>query len=404
MKRQENWMVVANQKLPIVCGLIVAILCAAGSGVFATEAGAGKGDSTQVLARIGTNEVTAVQLKSEDDAGLQNAQAKLLSARFDLYMAQRNALNRAIDTALLTDQARKEHLSVAELLQRHVTSQIKEPSEETVQIYYMGAQRPEPYESVKDKVRLYIRQLEEKKLKADYLGKLRSAATPQVLLEPPHLNVGPGDSPLGGTPGAPVTLVEFADYQCPYCRKTEPDLKRLREEFKGQINYAFRDFPLPMHPSAEKAAEAARCAGKQGKFWEMHDRLFVGDAESLTMPRLKAAAQELKLNSQEFDHCLDSGETEAAVQLDLNNGKQIGLSGTPSFFINGFFLSGAIPHDLLHEVIARQLHLKGTSSHLAAVDSPGKAICDSGSTTSSRLAQAHLCELPTRAARRGSGS
>ena len=386
-------------------GLILAILSLLLLGVaLAADSGAGSVETKDVVARVGSAEVTSTQLTSHDEAELQNAQSKLLHARYDLYVAQRSALNKAIDQELLTQEARKEQVSVDELLKRHVESQIKEPSEETLQIYYMGTQKPEPYATARDKIRAYIHELQRKKFEADYLAKLRTGEAVRIMLVPPHLSVGPGESPLGGEQGASVTLVEFADYQCPYCRKAEPELQRLREEFKGKLRYAFRDFPLPMHEYAEKAAESARCAGRQGAFWQMHDRMFEGDGENLGVPQLKTIAQQLKLNTDQFDHCLDSGATAAAVQKDMNEGKQLGLSGTPSFFVNGYFLSGAVSYDMIHDLVAQQAQLQGSPAHAAADSSKSVADCDGSHDKPARLAQADICELPRVYKHRGSGS
>jgi len=390
-------------------GLLILILW--GSTALAAAANAGS-SPTKVLAKVGPTSLTASQLASKDQADLEGANSKLLHARYDLYLAQRNALNDAIDDELLAQAASKAHLSVDDFLKRDVYSKIKDPSDETIRIYYMGTQKPEPYDTARDKIRTYIRNLQEKQAKTEYVAQLRAAQNIQILLEPPHVDLGVGTSPLGGEPTAAVTFVEFADYQCPYCRKTEPELQRLREEFKGKLRYAFRDFPLPMHEFAEKTAEAARCAGKQGEFWPMHDRLFQGDGQNLGVEQLKADARELKLDSKQFDQCLDSGETAAAVKQDLAEGKQLGISGTPSFFINGYYLSGAIPYEMLHEVVVQQIQAASNVRHAAAgvADEPraenqsnpaNKGLCDD---KSSRLASADICELPSRTNRPGSGS
>jgi protein-disulfide isomerase len=156
-----------------------------------------------------------------------------------------------------------------------------------------------------------------------------------------------------GSKDAPVLLVEFADYECPYCQKVAPAIKKLREELGGKLAVAYKDFPLPMHVHAEKAAEAVRCAGKQGQFWAFHDELF--SSKELDIDQLKAQARALKLDSAAFDQCLDTGETAAVVQQDREQGLRLGLSGTPSFFVNGHFLSGALDYDALRKIVDQQL-------------------------------------------------
>jgi protein-disulfide isomerase len=182
---------------------------------------------------------------------------------------------------------------------------------------------------------------------------LRGQARIMVELAPPAASVDLAGATFLGPKDAPVVLVEFADYQCPYCQKVHPDLQKLQKEFGDKIAIAYKDFPLPMHPFAEKAAEAARCAGVQGKFWEFHDKLFVD--KKLEPADLKEDASALRLNTTQFDACLDSGSQTAAVQKDAGEGKRLGLTGTPSFFANGHFFSGAVTYDALRDMVAQQL-------------------------------------------------
>jgi protein-disulfide isomerase len=130
-------------------------------------------------------------------------------------------------------------------------------------------------------------------------------------------------------------------------------VKKLTADFGDRVSFAFKDFPLPMHTRAEKAAEAARCASKQNKFWEFHDELF--HSKELDVDQLKAQARALKLDSEQFDKCLDSGEEAAAVDRDRKEGTRLGINGTPSFFINGHFMSGALDYATLRQAIEQQL-------------------------------------------------
>src|SRR4029077_2648283 len=131
------------------------------------------------------------------------------------------------------------------------------------------------------------------------------------------------------------------------------DLRRLQSDFGDKLAFAFKDYPLPMHSHSQKAAEAARCAGKQGKFWEYHDTLF--QTKQLDIDRLKEDALALHLDWGQFGKCLDSGEETADVQRDRDEGMKLGLSGTPSFFVNGHFYSGALDYTALHQIVEEQL-------------------------------------------------
>jgi protein-disulfide isomerase len=160
-------------------------------------------------------------------------------------------------------------------------------------------------------------------------------------------------APIRGSRDAAVLIIEFADYQCPFCQQMEPRLKKLQAELGNNMALAFKDFPLSIHPYAEKAAEAARCAGEQGRFWDFNNVLF--NSSNLEVDQLKQYARLLALDSKSFDHCLDSGKEAAAVQRDVAQGHLLGIDGTPSFFINGRPFSGAVDYDTLRQIAEREL-------------------------------------------------
>ncbi len=187
----------------------------------------------------------------------------------------------------------------------------------------------------------------------------------------PRQDVALGDAPVRGSRNAAVIIVEFADYQCPYCQTMHPELKVLQEELAGKVALAYKDFPLAMHENAEKAAEAARCAGEQGKFWDFHDVLF-HNSDRLEVPQLKQYARDLKLNEANFDTCLDSGKEAAAIKKDLAQGRQLGVRGTPSFFFNGRMLSGAMDYYTLRSIVEGVLKSDAPAS-AAAIPAPPPA-------------------------------
>jgi protein-disulfide isomerase len=166
-----------------------------------------------------------------------------------------------------------------------------------------------------------------------------------------------------GDPDAPVTIVDFSDYQCPYCRRHfEQTLPRIIETYveTGQARYVYKDFPLhSIHPNAQKAAEAAECAGEQGQYWPMHDRIFQGQDQwarsADPVPALKEYAAALGLDASQFATCLDSGQFAAEVEADLSEGMAAGVTGTPGFFINGRPLFGAMPFSEFQRVIEKEL-------------------------------------------------
>lgn len=167
-----------------------------------------------------------------------------------------------------------------------------------------------------------------------------------------------------GKKDAPVTIVEFSDYQCPFCRRAFVDsLKQVRKDYveTGKVRILFRDFPLSFHPMAQVAAESARCAGDQKKYFPMHDKMFDEQEKQgqgtvqFTIADLKKWAKEIDLNEQQFNTCLDTGKYKTAVQDDFNAGAAAGVSGTPSFFINGQQLVGAQPYAAFKAIIDGEL-------------------------------------------------
>jgi len=186
---------------------------------------------------------------------------------------------------------------------------------------------------------------EEARIRQALLVSLRRQADIRLSLpvtEPPVLSVDPDDDPSIGPADAPVTIVEFSDFQCPYCQKSVATLKELRRLYGDKIRVVYRDYPGPNHPQAASAAEAAQCAGDQGKFWEYHDALFDHQATG-TGWDYEALARELGLQAGDFSTCLSTGRYREEVRKDLRDGLALGIASTPTFFINGRPLVGAQP-------------------------------------------------------------
>lgn len=303
-------------------------------------------NDSDVVADIGDRKVT--------EGELEHGQAgKLLQARYKYYLAEREALEQFVDDQLLEMQAKKEGVTVDELIKRHVTTTVPEPTEDQLRFYYEGVQTEETYESAKPHILDTIHQLRMKKAREAYLTRLRTDYGVVIELAQPSAQVEVADAPRLGPATAPIQIVEFADYECPMCQQVNGDLKKLREQFGDQVSVVYKDFPLAMHPLAVRAAEGARCAGAQGKFWEFHDFLF--ETKKLQTSLMKQEARELKLDGARFDKCLDSGEQGPVVKKDAQEGTRLGLFGTPSFFINGHFMSGAVGYGKLREQVLAEL-------------------------------------------------
>ncbi len=203
--------------------------------------------------------------------------------------------------------------------------------------------------------KLALNQSELHMTRQQLLKRLRDPDGTPVLLQPDKVRVAYDPARLRGSPQAPVMIVEFSDFQCPFCRKVQSTLKNLLEKYQGQVSLAYRDFPLRgMHSQAESAAEASRCALEQGKFWEYHDLLF-GNPDKLNRSGVAGMAQSLGLNERQFDTCMSSGKYTKQVEQDLQDGIRAGVEGTPGIFINGILLNGAQPETAFEKVIRSEL-------------------------------------------------
>lgn len=168
------------------------------------------------------------------------------------------------------------------------------------------------------------------------------------------------DDPMLGNPDAQIVIVEFADFQCPFCYQAFPIIREIVNTYQDYIKFVFRDFPISSsHPEAQKAAEAGECAQAQGRFWEMHDKMFQNRTD-LTVPALKQYAGEIGLDTQLFNQCLDSGAFAKEVEQDFSDGLAAGVMGTPTFFINGRPITGTIDYESLSSIIEQLIALQSS--------------------------------------------
>ncbi len=289
----------------------------------------------------------------------QKNKAKLFQARASLYEAERKVADEFVNDYLVERQAKREGVTVEELLKRHVTAG-KEPSEDTLRAFYEGVDTGDSFESLRDKIAEAIRNRRLAKAKTDYIKSLRAQANVSIDIDAPRVQISLDNTPVRGTSELGVTLVEFADYECPYCQQIQPVIAKLEAEFKGRVAFGFKDVPLPNHASAQKAAEASHCAGEQGKYWEYHDRLF--DSKQLAVAQLKDHAQALRLNMDKFNKCLDSGSQADRVKAHFTEAQGVSLPGTPGFFVNGRYIQGdVVDYRFLRQALEEELNAAAKS-------------------------------------------
>src|SRR3989442_1515172 len=282
---------------------------------------------------------------------------KLLQLRTQEYQMKSKALDELIRKKLIDAEAQKRGISADKLLEQEVDPKVADPSDAEVEGYYLAVQgqADQPLQEIKPQIQKVLKLLKTQQARQDYGDALRAKAETSVLLRPPKVEVGYDPARVRGGAKAPVTIVEFSDFQCPYCKKAEAILKDLLRKYNGQIKLAYRDFPLRgLHPQAQLAAEAGRCAEEQGKFWEYHDAL-LADQSKLDEAGLVKTAQTLGLNEKSFQTCLTGGKFKAQIEQDVQEGTQAGVSGTPGFFINGEFVNGTQTEAEFEKIIEREL-------------------------------------------------
>lgn len=210
-------------------------------------------------------------------------------------------------------------------------------------------------EELAPQIKQYLADQARNEVRRELYNRLAKAYDLHIRYEPFRVAIETEGHPTLGPKEAPVTLVEFSDFECPYCGRFFSTLKQLRESYPDKVRVVFRQFPLDMHPHARKAAEASLCAFDQNHFWEMHDLLFQ-ESSALAVDDLKDKAKRLGLDTEAFAQCLDSGEQARGVVADLEAGVAVGVTGTPALFLNGQPLEGgAIPFELLRESIEKEL-------------------------------------------------
>jgi protein-disulfide isomerase len=302
-----------------------------------------------VVAKIGDEEISSTQL---DEA----AKAQLKGLEMKVYQIKKQVLDGLIDEKLVTAAAKKEGKSLEDYAKAMIDDKVVPPTDAEVKKVYeerKGADAP-AFDEVKKQIAEYLVQAQRKRFQQELITKLRAEAKVKVLLDPPRVEVSMGDSPAMGPKDAKVTLVEFSDYQCPFCGREREVIWQIVDKYKDKVRYVFKDFPLSFHRDAQKSAEAAHCAGDQGKYWEYNKKAFESQ-NALGVDDLKKYAKELGLDTAKFDKCLDSGAYEAGVKKSLEEGAMAGVSGTPAYFINGIMLSGAQPPEAFVEIIEAEL-------------------------------------------------
>ena len=280
--------------------------------------------------------------------------------RENLYKLEKRKLEEYITAFLLTREAKKRSVSVEAVLDQEVNSKILPVDDDEIDVFYKSnkARIAVDLDKAREQIRSHLNNQKIQAQKALFLKSLRSKAKVVTYLTSPPVfraELSVAGEPFKGAEKAPLTVVKFEDFQCPFCKQVQPTFNELLSRYNGKVRLVHKDLPLEsIHPQARQAAEAARCAYEQGKFWEYHDKLYATSPKA-SGDDLKSYAKEVGLNVDSFDRCFTSGKYKAVVQQDLNEGVQLGLTGTPTIFINGREISGNQSLEAFEAIIDEEL-------------------------------------------------
>jgi protein-disulfide isomerase len=329
----------------------------------ASSTASGPATQTVVVAQLDGRDITAAELETwmKDDLYKREIDGKPAG---EVYEAQAEAIDSLVDEALVANAAKRAgqtpdaFMKAQEDLLGPVTdAEVKAFFEQNTSRLPPGA----TLESLGQRIKDHLEQQRPEKVRET----LRAAAKINVLLQPPRANVDP-TGPSRGPADAPVVIVEFSDYQCPFCKRAEPTVTELLKKYPTQVRVVYRHMPLDgLHPRARPAAIASVCAEAQGKFWEYHDKLF-SNQQALGDEDLDKSATELGLDLAAFKTCIANPETAQRVQHDSDAARAVGITGTPAFLINGILISGARPVEDFSKWIDQELAAKPAKTTPAA--------------------------------------
>ena len=306
------------------------------------------------VAKFGDQVITASELETL-------AGSSLVALRQQIYDTQVSKLEAEINQRLVQQAAAAEGLTEGEYLRKRIDAMVGEPDE--VEIAKLMSQYRSQLADDDVQARAQIIQAlvqREKQQRSQELRKVLFAeAGVEILLVPPRVEVAIADgTPARGPEDAPIVMIEYTDFQCPFCTRVQPTLDALMKRYDGQIRHVFKNLPLPMHAEAQLAGAASLCAQDQGKFWEYHDWLFANQ-RTLNRDSMVAKAGEFGMDVEVFTGCIDRGTYLATVRADMAEANSFGITGTPGFLINGRVLTGAQPIEQFEAIIDQELERRG---------------------------------------------
>jgi protein-disulfide isomerase len=309
--------------------------------------------SAGVAAKIGTEQVSEKDLNAGIESDLYDAEMKVYEIKFGKLQAM-------ILEKFMNQDPNKKGLSNDEFLNKYIAKDVK-VSDSDIEKFIKDRQIPKDQVNpeIKERIKQYL-EVEVKKTAVDKWIADKTKNTPVEVYIPkpqrPVFDVNIKDAPVKGSGDAKVTIVEYSDFQCPFCSKASKTIAELEKKYGSKVRIAFKNFPLPFHSQARIAAEAAQCVKAQDPklFWKMHDAMFE-DQTKLDKDNLIATAKKIGAKEADFKTCLESTPHKAIIDADMAEGQKLGIKSTPTFFINGKLVSGAQPTEVFTEVIDEEL-------------------------------------------------
>ena len=314
----------------------------------------------QVVAEVAGKPITLKEVDAKWEEFDAAERARIIQAT---YQNRRNMLDQMVGELLVQNAAKAAGQAPSAFVAADSVKRLPPVSEaDIVRFYEENKDRAQgrTLDQLRGEIKPFLDARRDAQARAMLVEELKSknAGAVKVMLEAPRYTVPTAaDDPVRGNAAAPITIIEFSDFQCPFCARVNPTLARLRETYGDRIKIVFKDYPLPNHPQAPKAAEAARCAGEQKKYWEMHDAMFANQ-RALEVPALKQTARAIGLEGASFDQCLDSGKYTATIRSGTTLGDKMGVNSTPTLYVNGRPLIGAMPYENFKQIIDEELARK----------------------------------------------
>jgi protein-disulfide isomerase len=315
------------------------------------------GAGSDVAARVGDRAIT---MKELEDRWRATDPAQHTQTIQTLYDGRRNALDAIVADMLIEQAAKAKGMSPDAFTEAEMSRRVKPVTDGEVVAFYqanISQMQGRPLEAMAPVINRFLGDQQRAAARQALVAELRKTGPAiLVMFDAPRQPVAvTAADPSIGNPSAPVTLVEFSDFQCPFCQRVAPTLKKVRDTYGDKVRVVWKDFPLTqIHPQAFKAGEAAHCAGEQGKYWEYHDRLFANQ-QALEPDDLKKYAADLGLDAAQFNACVDTSKYGERVREGVAEGSRLGINSTPTIYINGRMLSGAQPFETFVTVIDEEL-------------------------------------------------